>query len=302
VADVIGGDYPGVEYLASIDEGDYLSTPQFRPREVEGDRLVLTFDRLLQEQGFISLIKSILQRLEQAYGCPVDIEFALELLPKTPHPNFVVHILQCRPLSSWTDSLVHEIPSYIPEQDVIFTATRLVPDGIVPRVEYVVYVDPRSYGKIADQARKYEIGRLVGRLNKRLEGKHFILIGPGRWGTSNIDLGVKVTYADIYNTSMLVEVAFTGASGTPELSYGTHFFQDLVEANIHPLSLYPDDEETVFNERFFYDAPNALVDLLPDDAAYADVVRVIDVPAATGGRYLEVVMNAEEEQALGYVR
>ncbi|MGD1991804.1 MAG: PEP/pyruvate-binding domain-containing protein [Anaerolineae bacterium] len=302
VGDVIRGDYPGVEYLASVDEGDYLSSPQFRPLKVDGDRLVLTFDRLLQEQGFISLIKAILQQLEQAYGRPVDVEFALEIIPGAPPPRFVIHILQCRPLSSRADALVHEIPSYIPEQDVIFTATRLVPDGIVSRIEYVVYVDPLSYGKIADQTTKYEIGRLVGRLNKRLEGKRYILVGPGRWGTSNIDLGVKVTYADIYNTSMLVEVAFTGASGTPELSYGTHFFQDLVEANIHPLSLYPDDEETVFNRTFFYDTPNALTDFLPDDDALADVVRVIDVPAAMGGRHLDVVMNAEEELALGYVR
>jgi hypothetical protein len=302
VADVIEGDYPGVEYLASVDEGDYLSMPQFRPLNVEGGRLVLTFDRLLQERGFISLIKTILQRLEQAYARPVDVEFALEILPEHPHPRFVVHILQCRPLSSRADELVHEIPGYIPEQDVIFTATRLVPDGIVSQIEYVVYVDPLSYSQIADQAEKYEIGRLVGRLNKRLAGKRFILVGPGRWGTSNIDLGVKVTYADIYNTSMLVEVAFTGASGTPELSYGTHFFQDLVEANIYPLSLYPDDERTVFNRAFFYGTPNALADFLPDDAPFADVVRVIDVPAAMGGRYLEVVMNAEEERALGYVR
>ena len=302
VADVIGGDYPGVEYLVSIDEGDYLSTPQFRPRNVSGDRMVLTFDRLLREEGFTSLIRTILQRLEQAYGCPVDVEFALEIVPGGQPTRFVVHILQCRPLSSRTDVLPHEIPAYIPEQDVVFTATRLVPDGIVRQIEYVVYVDPLSYSQIADQTKKYEIGRLVGRLNQRLEGRRFILVGPGRWGTSNIDLGVKVTYADIYNTSMLIEVAFTGASGTPELSYGTHFFQDLVEANIYPLSLYPDDEETVFNRAFFYDTPNSLAEFLPDDVAYADVVRVIDVWAATGGRHVEVVMNAEEERALGYVR
>jgi len=143
---------------------------------------------------------------------------------------------------------------------------------------------------------------VVGRLNKALEGRCFILIGPGRWGSTNVDLGVKVTYADIYNTSMLVEMAFAEAESTPEVSYGTHFFQDLVESNIHPLPLYPDTDGTTFNEAFFERTANVLKRLLPNDAPYADYVKVIDVRAAAKGRMLEVIMNAEEEKAVGYLR
>jgi hypothetical protein len=232
----------------------------------------------------------------------VDIEFTVEIVPERPRPRFILHLLQCRPLSSWRDQPVHQIPQYIPSEDVIFTATRLVPEGIVPRIEYVVYVDPARYAQVPDYATKYEIGRIVGRLNKKLEAHRYILIGPGRWGSSNIDLGVKVSYADVYNTLMLVELAFAGAEGTPEVSYGTHFFQDLVEANIYPLPLYPDGEGTMFNRAFFENAPNLLTSLLPDEEPYTPYIKVIDVRAVTGGRLLEVVMNAEEEKAVGYVR
>ena len=159
-----------------------------------------------------------------------------------------------------------------------------------------------AYAAVPSYEAKHQIARTIGRLNKKLEGYRFILVGPGRWGSSNIDLGVRVTYADIYNTSMLIEVAFAGPDGTPEVSYGTHFFQDLVEANIYPLPLYPDEAGTVFDRSFFRNTASRLADLLPDERALQNTVRVIHVPSVTGGRLLEVVMNSEEEKAIGYVR
>jgi hypothetical protein len=302
VSTVIGADYPSIEYLVSIDEGEYISPLQFRPPSLAPQRLVLTFERLLQDKPFVALMKAILQKLERAYGRPVDVEFTVEIIPERPSPCCIVHLLQCRPLSSREAETAYHIPKYIPADDVIFTSTRLVPDGIVSGIEYVVYVDPARYARIPDATTKHEVGRIIGRLNKRLEGRRYILIGPGRWGSSNLDLGVSVSYADIYNTSMLVEMAFAGRAGTPEVSYGTHFFQDLVETNIYPLPLYPDREDTVFNHAFFDATPNALAALLPGDAPHAHLVKVIDVAAATQGRRLEVVMNAEEEKALAYLR
>jgi hypothetical protein len=126
-------------------------------------------------------------------------------------------------------------------------------------------------------------------------------MGPGRWGSTDLDLGVKVTYTDIYNASVLVEIAADSGGGAPEASYGTHFFQDLVEAQIYPLALYPGDSDTVFDWSFLEQSPNVLETLLPADAQYADYVRVIDVPAVSGGRFLEIVMNGEQEEALGYL-
>ena len=300
ISEVIGSDYPFIELLASLDEGDYIQPIYFMSPEVTPGKLVLTFDRLLQEETFTTLMRTLLQKLERAYGCPVDIEFTVEIL--TEHPWYIVHLLQCRPLSSQVVEAGHQAPQYIPSEDVIFTSAKLVPDGLVSRIEYVVYVDPARYAQVPDYTTKLEIGRVVGRLNKKLAGHRYILIGPGRWGSANIDLGVKVSYADIYNTSMLIEVGSAESGGMPEVSYGTHFFQDLVEANIYPLALYPDQPDTVFNRAFFEGSPNRLTAFLPDDGVYAQYVKVIDVRAVTGGRLLEVVMNAEKEKAVAYIR
>ena len=94
-----------------------------------------------------------------------------------------------------------------------------------------------------------DVGRAVGRLNKLLPKRQFILIGPGRWGSrGDIKLGVPVTYSDINNSAMLIEVARQKGNYLPDLSFGTHFFQDLVEASIRYLPLYPDDPEIAFQE------------------------------------------------------
>jgi len=246
-------------------------------------------------------MREALHILEQAYGHPVDTEFTGAVTSTYPDLQVRVTLLQCRTLSQRQSGQRFEIPDDIPEEAILFTANRQVPHGCVEDVRYIVYVDPRAYLHIGDTNVRFEIGRMVSQLNQALAGQRYILMGPGRWGTSNIQLGVKVTYADIYNTSVLVEVAFEEEGTVPELSYGTHFFQDLVEANIYPLPLYPDDPATIFDENFFKNTPNALVDLLPGHERYAQYLKVIDVPAVRGGRRLTIVMNAEEDRAVGYL-
>ena len=146
------------------------------------------------------------------------------------------------------------------------------------------------------------MGRAVGRLNKLLPKRQFILIGPGRWGSrGDIKLGVPVTYSDINNSAMLIEVARQSGNYLPDLSFGTHFFQDLVEASIRYLPLYPDDSTTVFNEAFFHQSTNVLEQLLPEFAYLADTLRVIDVPKETGGLILRIPMNAELDRAIAYL-
>jgi hypothetical protein len=139
----------------------------------------------------------------------------------------------------------------------------------------------------------------VGALNGLLRKRSFVLIGPGRWGSrGDLKLGVSVTYADINNTAMLVEVARRRGDYVPDLSFGTHFFQDLVEAGIRYLPLYPDDPGVVFREDFLLSAPNRLAELLPDHAPLEHCVRVIDVPAAAHGRVLRIYQNADLDHAL----
>lgn len=111
-------------------------------------------------------------------------------------------------------------------------------------------------------------------------------------------MGVGVTYSDISNTSALIEVAMRSGEYLPDVSFGTHFFQDLVEASIRYVPLYPDDADVTFNERFLTRTRNELAELLPEYADLEDVVRVIDVPKAGNGRILRVLLNAELDEGL----
>jgi len=147
-----------------------------------------------------------------------------------------------------------------------------------------------------------DIGRAVGKLNKLLPKRQFMLVGPGRWGSrGDIKLGVPVTYSDINNSAMLIEVARQKGNYLPELSFGTHFFQDLVEASIRYLPLYPDDPSTTFNDLFLRRSRNLLPELLPEFAHLQETLRVIDVPLQTGGLKLRVLMNADLQQAVGFL-
>ena len=301
ITEILAGDYPNLRYLASIDKGDYISPMVYTDRSLDPHSLVITLEGLLTQTPFADHLKTILKALEFSYSRPVDIEFTVVLGREHPRPSVEFHLLQCRPLAGSARAEKILFPERLAEGDTIFGTEKLVPTGQVRGINYIVYVDPERYLNLADPSRKLELGRLIGRLNERLEGQRFILMGPGRWGSSNPDLGVKVTYADFYNTRALVEVGWAQGKSRPTLSYGTHFFQDLVESNIYPLAIFPGEAGNPFNTSFFETALNALPVLLPGDARHADFVKVIDVPATTGGRTLELVMSGDEARALAYL-
>ena len=301
VEEVLSADYPALRLLAALDQGDYVQPIIALGMDLDVRNLVLTFDGLVGNKVFTGTMKAIMKTLERYYQYPVDIEFAADITGERGKAQFKITLLQCRPLTDQAWAGGRRVPRDVPEEDKIFSANRMVPQGVVSNIRYIVYVDPEVYSRIPSYAEKFEVARIISRLNKELQGERFILMGPGRWGSSNIDLGVKVSYADIYNTRMLVEIAMAKGGEAPEASYGTHFFQDLVESQIYPLALYPDESGTIFNRAFLDAAPNVLVELLPDAAPYAAYVKVIDVPSASGGRYLEVVMDGEQEEALAYL-
>ncbi|MGD2105917.1 MAG: PEP/pyruvate-binding domain-containing protein, partial [Anaerolineae bacterium] len=263
--------------------------------------VVLTFDKLLQNREFVTLMRQVLHKLEHHYERPVDIEFTVEISKERPH-QFRMNLLQCRP-QSWREGgeSIYVPIDDVPQRDVIFLTRRMVPHGRVKGIRYIVYVDPQEYHRAPDQTTRLEIARIVGRLNRRLEGECFILMGPGRWGTSNVELGIKVSYAEIYNTSALVEIAERDRQGGAEVSYGTHFFQDLVESEIYPVPLYLNASGTLFNHTFLDEAPSALPDMLPQDAAYARYVKVIDVPSVCEGRRVDLLMDSIEDVGMAYL-
>lgn len=288
----IGADFPGFDKVFSlVKEGMLGKAPPRVLFDAEKHELVATFDGLVKTTQFIEHLNNILNILEEKLGSPVDIEFA--------HDGTDFYLLQCRPQSCSDDSGPAPIPKDVEESDIVFTAERYVSNGWVPDITNIVYVDPERYGQLGSREEMLSVARAVGKLNRLLPTKRFILLGPGRWGSrGDVKLGVSVTYADISNTAMLIEIAKMKGDYVPDLSFGTHFFQDLVESRIRYLPLYPDEEDVIFNERFLRGATNLLSDMLPKFAHLADVIRVIDVPAAADGRVLRVLLNADLDEAL----
>jgi len=255
---------------------------------------VVTFEGLASETPFLNQMRVLLKVLRETLGLPVDIEFASD--------GEDLYLLQCRPQSYTEGSAPAPIPRDIPQNQILFTASRYISNGSIPDITHVVYVDPEEYSKLPDLSDLKAVGKAVGRLNKLLPKRQFILMGPGRWGSrGDIRLGVSVTYSDINNTALLVEVAHKTGGYSPDLSFGTHFFQDLVEAQIRYLPLYPGEDENLFNELFFKRGDNLLAGLDPDFAHLAHVVRVVDVPRETDGLILRVLMNADLREAVGYL-
>lgn len=299
--EALNSDFPDLRYIASVDQGEYLQEIVSAVGTDSDTRYVLTFNALTRDRKFVKLMRTALRRLEDAYQRPVDIEFTVDIIPDYPYPDYRLNILQCRPLSQRSEGGIIEFPEDVAEGDTLFTANQLVPDGKAEGIRYVIYVDPETYHQIPDQIAKKELGRAIGRLNKRLENEQFILAGPGRWGSVNLDLGVHVTYGDIYNTRVLIELADRGKNTAVEFSYGTHFFQDLVESGIHSLGLELGEGNGRFNFDFFRQAPNVLADLSPQDAALAAYLHVIDLQAHTGGKRLNIIMDGAVDKAIGYL-
>jgi hypothetical protein len=277
----------------SIMREGHLGPPPFKAYPIEMEQACLTFDNFLAKTPFVPLMKNVLKRLEEAYHHPVDVEFAWD--------GDQLYLLQCRTLPMREEPQQVPLPVGIPREDVLFTNDKGVASCIIRDIEFMVYVDPKAYRALASFEEKVAIGRVVGKINRFLLGKRYALLGPGRWGSNDINLGIRVTYADINHSLILGEIAFEEDGSTPEVSYGTHFFSDLVEAGIVPIAIYPDQPGTEFNEAFLLQSPNMLPSMLPDLPACIPVIHVIHVPSCTDGRLLQIYQNGQEQKGMGFL-
>lgn len=289
-----GNEYPFITDIISAVEHDQIKRVIHVDFDSNRYDFVVTFDKLIGSTNFIKKVKAVMQVLKDVLKTPVDIEFA------SNGNDF--YLLQCRPQSYSKLSMPAPIPQDIPNDKIVFTANKYVSNGKVPDITHIVYVDPEKYTDLPGLEELNAVGRAVGKLNKLLPKRQFILMGPGRWGSrGDIKLGVNVTYSDINNTAVLIEIARKKGNYLPDLSFGTHFFQDLVESSIRYLPLYPDDKGIIFNEKFLRGSNNILKEILPEYEYLSDVIKVIDVPESADGHTLKVLMNADLDEAVGFI-
>ncbi len=232
------------------------------------------FRRLLGETELAPVLRDVLATLSAAYEHPVDVEFTANL---TPDGRFRVNVLQCRPLQTRGVGAPVPVPDVDPGT-VLFACTGGFMGGNVRvPLDHVVLVRPAEYLALDDRER-HEVARHVGRLNAALRGRSVMLLGPGRWGTSTPALGVPVRFAEISGMAVLGEFAAPGAGFMPELSYGSHFFQDLVESGVFYVAVFDGEAGVTFRPERVLTLPNELADLSPESAHLAHVLHVASVP------------------------
>lgn len=261
---------------------------------------VLTFDRLLSETPLVPDMREMLATLHAAYAYPVDVEFTANLISDG---RWRINPVQCRPLQV-KEGGVHTPPppGLDPSQVVLSSSGPVIGQSSVSSIDRLILVEPDAYAALP-VSRRYEVARAIGRIAHVASfgpPPVLMLAGPGRWGTSTPQLGVPVSFAEIDTVSVLCEVVAMGGGVVPDVSLGTHFFNDLVEANMLYLALFPGRPGHAMNAGALSPAPNRLAALLPDDADLAEVIRVVDFPLADG-RTLCVNADSPRQRAVCYL-
>ena len=215
------------EICSVVDADGVLSEPvsTLRPG---GGRYIASFDRFIGKSNtmpFTALLRELLVGLRGLFERPIDIEFAVNFPTNEEDGSPLFYLLQARPLGGRSQHRAIRLPSASP-QETLLRGKHVLGNGVRRRIHDLVFVDPSTYR----WEEAHTIARQVGKINEELNGKEYILIGPGRWGTSNPQLGVPVQYGEISGASVIVEMATESFS--PELSYGTHFYADMVASRV----------------------------------------------------------------------
>lgn len=249
---------------------------------------VLTFDKLFKETDFIEDMRSILTILQKAYDHPVDIEFTGNFVDNR---NYIINVVQCRPLQVKGIEAVVNLPEVKSEEDVLLrSGGPVIGLSRAVAVDRIIYVDPQKYNALPVYER-YAIARLVGKINHSENGKNagtVMLLGPGRWGTTTPSLGVPVSFAEIDNVSILGEIVAPSDNVTPDVSLGTHFFSELVETEMLYLAIFPNRKKSRINTVLLDSLPNRMTEILPNQTRYLDTVKVFDASDFADGKRLKL--------------
>ena len=285
--------------LSMIGERDHMAMRIVKEKGFQKkDYWLLTFDKLLKDSVFVDAFKKILHALEESYSYPVEIEFTANF---TEEKDFKINLLQCRPLQTKGLGRRVELPKDLSKDEILFESKGYFLGGNISQtLNRIIYVNPKAYNDLS-MSDKYEIARIVGRLNKNIidkEKMQVLLMGPGRWGTTTPTLGIPTKFSEINNISVLVEMAFAESNIMPELSFGTHFFQDLVETEIFYVALFPEKGETLLNKVWFDSFRDIFSEIMPEAAKYKDVICVYDL----ADKKLKIMSDVLLQKAVCFIK
>ncbi len=294
-----------------LDQGEFVSVP-FREvleqqpgfpldlylSRTNQDYPVITFERLLRETFVVRDLRRMLELLEAAYQRPVDVEFTINFLSDG---SYRIHLLQCR-----TFQIRRELGALTPpvqDSAIVVLAAHGAVIGVSREqaLSRIIYVATEKYAALPEQSR-YAVARLIGRLNKlhAAQDRGLMLIGPGRWGTQSPSLGIPVSFSEISRAAVVVEVVAMHEHLVPDVSLGTHFFNDVVEHDMLYVAYFPTRTGNRLDDAWFRTATNCLLDLEPSATALAEVVRVIE--CGQDGQQVWLRADATAQEALLFTR
>lgn len=215
-----------------------------------GGRKVITFANILQHDVFP--LPRILQ-LVQKYGQgemrrPVEIEFAVNFNAKEKNGTF--YLLQIRPMVDMKADLAEDL-DLIPSEQILLRSENALGQGVMDDIQDVIYVKTDGYSASNNQLIAYDIEKL----NRRFldEGKHYVLVGPGRWGSSDTWLGIPVKWPNISAARVIVEAGLTNYRVDP--SQGTHFFQNLTSFGVGYFTINAYINDGIYNQELLNSMP-----------------------------------------------
>ena len=264
-------------------EPDTATAARFREMGLYGEPVpdIVNFQKLLRRTDFAAVMKRIMELVAEKYNYPVDVEYACNF---TPEGEYRVNLLQCRTIQTSGLGQAGVMPQ-VREFLWRIRGNFMGGNAAIP-VRYAVFVRVEAYLSLSEQ-QKYAVARAVGNLNLLLQNRDAILLGPGRWGTTTPSLGVPVRFAEISHYSCICELAYSSHGLRPELSYGSHFFQDLVESGIFYTAIYQGENGCEFNEAGFAAFPDRYRELTGDEKLEG-VVQVFDLGEKGAILYSEV--------------
>lgn len=259
---------------------------------------VLSFDHILTATEFVPVMRDLCRILSEAYNHAVDIEFTTNFIPDG---TFRVNLVQCRPFQVRIrgEASRVQLPDRLdPRRLVLQSAGPIVGHSIATAIDWLVYVVPSVYTRLTT-SQKYSVARTLGRLFQEdvfAERPVILLAGPGRWCTSMPWLGVPASFPEISKVSIVCEIAAMHDGLVPEVSLGTHFFNDLVEQDMLYLAVMPGKDGHALNEELILNQPNQLTQLLPSAGDLEPALRVLRTnPVAAGGTLLLHVDSMQQK-------
>ena len=216
-----------------------------------GGRKILSFVNVLQHEVFplADTLDQILHVGQDEMGRPIEIEFAVNIDPQ--NPGFATfYLLQVRPIVD-NKEVMEEDLTLVEQEDTILTSTSVLGHGIVTDVQDIIYVKTGAFCSSNNQSIAYDIEKM----NRQFTGeeKNYVLVGPGRWGSSDSWLGIPVKWPHISNARVIVECGLENYRVDP--SQGTHFFQNLTSFGVGYFTINPFKGDGWFDEGYLNSLP-----------------------------------------------